>query len=428
MESRIWYVTGASRGLGRAIVEAAVAAGDRVFATARRPEALADLTARYPDSLRTAAVDVTDLPAVRTSVAAALDEYGRIDVVVNNAGYANLAAIEDITSADFRAQVDTNLFGVVNVVQTVLPALRRQGAGRIINVSSVGGRVGTAGLAAYQAAKWAVNGFTEVLAQEAGPLGIKVTAIEPGGIRTDWAGSSMAVPPISAPYQPTVGVIASLLDRIRDTVGGDPILVADAVLRLSRLDEPPVRLLLGTDAVIGARQAAQTLSTNDIQWAEFSRSIDRPEATPDELDPLGILAADPAAVVHRFVDEVINSGDLDVLPELWAENLRWHGGSLGETEGLVAYTKQLASAREGSFTGMHLTIHDTIVRDDTVVLRFTNSGTQTGSFMGAPPTGNHAEWLGIGIYRVRNGKIVEAWFGEDTLGMLLQLGVITLPA
>ncbi|MFK3982387.1 SDR family NAD(P)-dependent oxidoreductase [Micromonospora sp. NPDC050397] len=428
MEPKIWYVTGASRGLGRAVVEAALRAGERVFATARKPEALGELVTRYPDALRTAAVDVTDLPAVTASIARALDAFGRIDIVVNNAGYANLSAIEDTDPNDFRAQVDTNLFGVVNVAQAVLPTLRAQGAGRIINISSLGGLVGTVGLGAYQAAKWAVNGFTEVLAQEVRPLGIKVTAIEPGGIQTDWAGTSMTVPPVSAPYQPTVGSFADLLAQIRGTVGGDPALVADAVLRLSRIDEPPVRLLLGTDAMIGARQAAQALAESDAQWAEFSRSADRPDATPEELDPLGILSTDPAAVVHRFVDEVINGGNLDILPELWADDLRWHGGSLGETHGLPAYSKQLADAHEGSFTGMRLTIHETIVKADTVVLRFTNSGTQTGPFMGAPATGRHAEWLGIGIYRIRNGKIAEAWFGEDVLGMLLQLGAITLPA
>ncbi|WBB69059.1 SDR family NAD(P)-dependent oxidoreductase [Micromonospora sp. WMMD812] len=427
MEPKIWYVTGASRGLGRAVVEAALRSGERVFATARKPEALGELVARYPDTLRTAAVDVTDLSAVNASIAAAHNAFGRIDVVVNNAGYANLCAIEDTDPADFRAQVDTNLFGVVNVTQAVLPTLRAQGAGRIINVSSVGGRVGTVGLGAYQAAKWAVNGFTQVLAQEVRPLGIKVTSIEPGGIQTEWAGASMTIGPISATYQPTVGAFADLLAQVRGTVGGDPALVADAILRLSRLDEPPVRLLLGTDAMIGAHQAAKALKENDIRWAEFSRSTDRPDATPQELDPLGVLTADPAAIVHRFVDEVVNGGNLDVLPDLWADNLRWHGGSLGETHGLAAYTKQLADARDGSFTGMRLTIHDTIVQDDTVVIRFTNSGIHAGSFMGVPATGRHAEWLGIGIYRVRDGKIAEAWFGEDVLGMLLQLGVISLP-
>jgi NAD(P)-dependent dehydrogenase (short-subunit alcohol dehydrogenase family) len=131
--------------------------------------------------------------------------FGHLDVIVNNAGYANLAAIEDVTLADFREQVDANLFGVVNVTKAALPVLREQGGGHVIQVSSIGGRLATAGLSAYQAAKWAVGGFSEVLAREVGPLGIKVTVLEPGGMQTDWAGSSMRVPPISEPYQPTVG-------------------------------------------------------------------------------------------------------------------------------------------------------------------------------------------------------------------------------
>ncbi|BCB82768.1 SDR family NAD(P)-dependent oxidoreductase [Phytohabitans suffuscus] len=416
MTPKTWYITGASRGLGRAIVEAALDAGDRVYATARRPENLTELAERHPDTLRTAAVDVTDLAAVGESVAAAIAAFGRIDVVVNNAGYANLAAVEHTTPADFRAQVDTNLFGVVNVTQAVLPALRAQGAGRIVNVSSVGGRVGTPGLAAYQAAKWAVNGFTEVLAREVGPLGIKVTAIEPGAIRTDWAGASMAVTPASPPYQPTVGAVAGLL---QDIGGSDPARVAGVVLRLSRLEDPPVRLLLGTDAVTGARQAAEALAGSDGRWERLSRSTDRPDTPGTDLAP--------AAVVHRFVDEVVNGGRLELLPDLWTEDLRWHGGSLGETNGLAAYTEQLRGAREGSFTGMRLTVHDTVVQGDTVVIRFTNSGTQTGPFMGAPPTGRHATWLGIGIYHLRDGRIAEAWFGEDILGALLELGAISLP-
>src|SRR5215813_5893484 len=151
-----------------------------------------------------------------------LSAFGRIDVLVNNAGYANLASVEDTTLEDFRAQVDTNLFGVVTVTKAVLPVLRQQGAGHIIQVSSLGGRVATAGLAAYQSAKWAVGGFSEVLAQEISPLGIKVTVLEPGGMRTDWAGASMSIPPISAPYASTVGMLARVLKSGANVAAGDP--------------------------------------------------------------------------------------------------------------------------------------------------------------------------------------------------------------
>jgi NAD(P)-dependent dehydrogenase (short-subunit alcohol dehydrogenase family)/predicted ester cyclase len=424
--TKTWYVTGSNRGLGRAVVEAALQAGDRVLATARHTGALADVAQRYPGRVRTAAVDVTDEAAVQGSVELLVREFGRLHVVVSNAGYANLSGIEDTSPADFRAQVDTNLFGVVNVTKAVLPLLRAQGYGHIINVSSVGGRVGTPGLAAYQAAKWAVNGFTEVLAAEAGPLGIKVTAIEPGGMRTDWAGSSMSIPPVSPPYQATVGALASLFAHGSGQAAGDPARVAEAVLRLSELDNPPVRLLLGSDAITSAQAAAKALADSDRTWEDLSRSTDRPGATPQQLDPLGIQQRDPVRVVHRFIDEVVNGGNIDRVDELWHHDLKWHGGAGGDLQGIEPYKASLRAAVTGAFTGMHLTIHDTIADGDKVVLRFTNSGTQTGPFMGTPATGKHAEWPGIGIYQVRDGKIAEAWFGEDILGMMLQLGAITL--
>src|SRR5262249_3309367 len=156
------------------------------------------------------ALDVTDPAGAEAAVQAAVDAFGRLDVVVNNAGYADLAAVEDVTLDDFTAQVSTNLFGVVHVTKAALPVLRRQGSGHVIQISSVGGRLATPGLGAYQAAKWAVGGFSEVLAAEVRPLGIKVTVLEPGGMRTDWAGSSMNVPPISQAYQATVGAMARL--------------------------------------------------------------------------------------------------------------------------------------------------------------------------------------------------------------------------
>ncbi|HEX5118808.1 MAG TPA: SDR family NAD(P)-dependent oxidoreductase [Pseudonocardiaceae bacterium] len=203
--SRVLLVTGSSRGLGRQVVAKALAAGHRVVATARHPGQLSDFVEAYPDTVRAVALDVADADAAAHAVRVAVDEFGRLDVVVNNAGYADLAAVEDITLDSFRAQLETNLLGVVTVTKAALPVLREQGSGHVVQVSSVGGRVASVGLSAYQAAKWAVGGFSEVLAQEVGPLGIKVTVLEPGGMRTDWAGSSMAIPPISPPYDATVG-------------------------------------------------------------------------------------------------------------------------------------------------------------------------------------------------------------------------------
>jgi NAD(P)-dependent dehydrogenase (short-subunit alcohol dehydrogenase family) len=191
-ESKVWLITGSSRGLGRSIAAAAAKSGARVMATARRPEDLDDLVAEYPDRVRAFALDVTDRQAARAAVQATIAEFGRLDVVVNNAGYANSGAIEEMTDEDFRDQVEANLFGVVNVTRAALPVMRGQRSGVLVQVSSIGGRVGgTPGMGAYQTAKFAVEGFSEALASEVGPLGIKVIIIEPGAFRTDWQGSSM---------------------------------------------------------------------------------------------------------------------------------------------------------------------------------------------------------------------------------------------
>ena len=286
--SKVFLLTGSSRGLGRQIAEAALAAGHRLVATARRPETLADLAGRYGDQLLPVALDVTDPAGAQAAVAAAVAAFGRLDVVVNNAGYANLASVEDVTLDDFREQLDANLLGVVNVTKAALPVLRRQGGGHIIQVSSIGGRLATPGLSAYQAAKWAVGGFSEVLAKEVAPLGIKVTVLEPGGMATDWAGSSMHVPPVSEPYQATVGVMAAL-HRNDDSppVLGDPAKVAQVVLAVADMDEPPLRLILGSEAYAYATAAARARAESDAAWHQLTVSTDRDDATAAERDPLG---------------------------------------------------------------------------------------------------------------------------------------------
>jgi NAD(P)-dependent dehydrogenase (short-subunit alcohol dehydrogenase family) len=285
--SQTFFLTGSARGLGRSLAEAVLAAGHQLIATARSPQQLDDLVERYGSSIRPIGLDVTDESAVRAAVAEGVAAFGGLDVVINNAGYATTAALEDMASAEFRAQIETNLFGVVNVTKAVLPVLREQGHGHIIQVSSVGGRLATVGLSAYQAAKWAVGGLSLVLAQEVAPLGIKVTVLEPGGMRTDWSGSSMAIPPISAPYQATVGALVERVHGSR-TQAGDPAKVADLVLRVAALDEPPLRLLIGTDAYTYATAAARALLEEDARWRELSVSTDHDDATAADLDPLAV--------------------------------------------------------------------------------------------------------------------------------------------
>jgi len=271
--SRIWFVTGSSRGLGREIVVAALEAGDSVVATARKAEQLDDLVKRYGDRVLALAMDVSDAGAVNTAVARAKGRFGRLDAVVNNAGYANMASIEDISIDDFRAQMSTNFEGVVLVTKAVLPILRAQGSGHIFQISSVGGRIGSAGLSAYQSAKFAVRGFSLVLAQEVAPLGIKVTVIEPGGMRTDWAGSSMQTPPVSEPYQPTVGRFVEMLRAYAGQEASDPAKVAQALLKLAGRSDAPVELLMGADAYEYATRAAEALAESDRTWRDLTVSV-----------------------------------------------------------------------------------------------------------------------------------------------------------
>ncbi|WP_433352296.1 oxidoreductase [Micromonospora saelicesensis] len=270
---RVWLITGCSRGLGRALAEAVLADGDHLVATARNPAQLDDLVDRHGDQVRTVALDVNDPAAARAAVRTAVDTFGRLDVLVNNAGYADVAAIEDMSEDDFRAQVEANFFGVVNLSRAALPVMREQGRGHIVQISSVGSRVASTGLGAYQSAKWAVSGFSGVLAREVEAFGIRITTVEPGGLRTDWAGSSMSALPISEPYRP---VIDPAVQRLRQASGaqpGDPARAAQAIIRITRVDDPPLRLLLGADAVAAAQAAAEALAASDAKWRELSESI-----------------------------------------------------------------------------------------------------------------------------------------------------------
>src|SRR5688572_6583932 len=253
---RVWFVTGSSRGLGRALVEVALEAGDRVAATARNPERLQDLLDKYGDAVLLLRLDVTDYDAAARVVAQAEETFGRIDVVVNNAGHSDLGSFEDTTIDSFRTQIDTNFYGVVNVSKAVVPDLREQGSGHIFQVSSLSVRLSAPGLTAYQAAKWAVAGFSSGLAQELAPFGVKVTVLEPGGMRTDWAGSSMTIPKPSAPYQPTSGGFADAVRAGSGHEANNARRVAQVVHDLAGRDNAPLRLLLGADAVPMAQQAA----------------------------------------------------------------------------------------------------------------------------------------------------------------------------
>ena len=278
--NKVWFVTGSSRGFGRELVRAALEAGDGVAATARRPEQLADLVETYGQRVLPLALDVTDPAQATSAMAATRDRFGRVDVVVNNAGYANVAPIETGDEADFRAQFETNFWGVYHVSKAAIPVLREQGGGLIVQFSSMGGRVGgSAGIASYQAAKFALDGFSRVLQAETAPFGIRVLVVEPSGFATDWAGSSMSIADIPERYADTVGRMKTV--RESDAVSaGDPARAAQILVRLSRRTDLPYHLPLGVNAVEGSIRQDERLLETDRAWAAVGRSADFAEPYP----------------------------------------------------------------------------------------------------------------------------------------------------
>ncbi len=276
-ETKNWFITGSSRGFGLALTRAVLEAGDRVVATARRPADLESLVQEHGKNVLGLALDVTDAKAARTAIAEGVEAFGRLDVIVNNAGYANSAPIEEMAEDDFRAQIETNLFGVVNVTRAALPVLRGQRAGTFVQFSSVGGRVGgTPGMGAYQTAKFAVEGFSEVLANEVAPFGINVMIVEPGAFRTDWQGSSMLLHPVGPDYDQTVGEINRYRDANNGTQPGDPVRGAGVIIEALRSGTPPRRLLLGAEAVAMTQRAEDIRAAERVAWAAMSAQSDYP--------------------------------------------------------------------------------------------------------------------------------------------------------
>jgi NAD(P)-dependent dehydrogenase (short-subunit alcohol dehydrogenase family) len=280
-QSQVWLITGSSRGLGQQLAQAVLAAGHRLVATARQPQQLQPLVDSFGDQVITVALDVTDAAAAKRAVQTAVEHFGRLDVLVNNAGYGNIAPVEEADDADFRAQVDTNFYGVFNVTRAALPVLRQQGSGHIIQISTIGARLGMPGLSAYHTAKWALEGFSESLAKEIAPFGVKLTMVEPGGFRTDWAGSSMTVAPVGTAYQPLFAPMLDYLQQHNGNQPGDPAKAAQAILQLTAMNQPPLRLLLGSDAVYLAQQVLAAREAEDAAFRTLSLSTDRDDSQPD---------------------------------------------------------------------------------------------------------------------------------------------------
>jgi NAD(P)-dependent dehydrogenase (short-subunit alcohol dehydrogenase family) len=268
---KVWLITGSSTGFGRSLAEAVLAKGDRLIATARKPEQLSELIAQYPDTARAVRLDVTKPTEVRKAVDAALQTFGRIDVLVNNAGYGAVGAIEECSDEMIRRQMETNLFGVLDMLRAVLPVMRQQKGGHILNLSSVGGFVSFGAVGIYCATKFAVEALSEALSQEVASLGIKVTIVEPGAFRTDFNGRSLVTPEQSIDdYAPVSGEFLKWLAEMDGKQPGDPNKAAQAMIRVVESDHPPLRLALGADAVSTIEAKLASVKAELDAWKSVS--------------------------------------------------------------------------------------------------------------------------------------------------------------
>ena len=273
----VWLITGCSTGIGREIANLVLASGQRAAVTARNPDSVADLVAAYPDQALALALDVTENKAVIAAVNKTQQHFGTIDVLVNNAGYGYMSALEEGEDAEVRKLFDTNFFGVVDLIKAILPIMREQNSGYIINMSSMTGLVTNPPNIYYSCTKYAMEALTEGLAKELEPFNIKVTAIEPGAFRTDWATRSMqeTATPIEA-YADTVGARKELIKLAGNMLPGDPKRIADAVLMLADHDDPPLHLLLGHDVLGAFRQKLSDWNSSIDEWEAVTKDVNFP--------------------------------------------------------------------------------------------------------------------------------------------------------
>ncbi|CAM4121724.1 SDR family oxidoreductase [Kibdelosporangium persicum] len=275
--SRVWFITGASRGLGRAFTEAALSAGDRVVGAARDVAPLDDLVARHPDRMLASSLDVTDRAAVFDVVEHAVQHFGRLDIVVNNAGALFAGMVEEFTEAEARAQLDINFFGALWVSQAVLPRLRAQGSGHVLQISSIGALGGFPSTGLYSASKFALEGMSEALAAEAAQFGVKVTIVQPGGYWTDLYTSSRATSP-NPVYDPLREELAK--QWADGSVDSEPRLAAEAVMKLVDSADPPLRLLLGSMVYDVAFAISRQRMETWAGWEEVSRAAEKAVPAP----------------------------------------------------------------------------------------------------------------------------------------------------
>jgi NAD(P)-dependent dehydrogenase (short-subunit alcohol dehydrogenase family) len=282
--SRVWFITGASSGLGHAVSAAALARGDRVAATARKPTALAALASKHPERLLALQLDVADAQAARQTIDRAVAHFGRIDIVFNNAGYGHIGAIEELSDAELRRQLEVNLLGVINVTRAALPHLRKQRSGHLVQMSSLNGVEGLVGGGYYAASKFAVEGLSESLAQEVADLGIKVMIVEPGPLRTRFLNDKSAKWAKSiADYADSVGKGRETLRAMDGKQPGDPQRAAHAILKAIDADRPPLRLPLGRIAIQHIRSGLEAKRKQLDAWAELGATADFPQREHTDL-------------------------------------------------------------------------------------------------------------------------------------------------
>ncbi|HEX6476873.1 MAG TPA: oxidoreductase [Acidimicrobiales bacterium] len=273
-DGRVWLITGASSGFGQAIAEAALAAGDTVVATARRMAAVEALVAAHPDKAHGLALDVTDTDQIGEVVSEVLHRVGRIDVLVNNAGHTQVGAVEETTDRELRDLMDVHFFGPAALTRAVLPQMRRQGSGTIVQMSSIGGQLSFAGFSAYSATKCALEGYSEALASEVDPLGIKVLIVEPGAFRTNLFGSARHESAAMSVYEDSVGSTRAMINDSAGKQPGDPGRAAAAILAALESEAPPLRLVLGNDAVDAIGSHLDMVRRDLETWEPVSRRTD----------------------------------------------------------------------------------------------------------------------------------------------------------
>jgi NAD(P)-dependent dehydrogenase (short-subunit alcohol dehydrogenase family) len=278
-EKKVWFITGCSTGFGRELAKHLLENDYRVVVTARNADKVQDLVEINAENALAINLDVTDKAQVAHAVAKAVEYFGKIDVLVNNAGFGYFGAIEESDDAEVRAMFEANFWGLAEMTRAVLPKMREQKSGTIVNISSIGGIVGFPGVGYYNATKFAVNGFSDALQKEVAPLGIKVITVEPSGFRTDWAGRSAneAVNNI-ADYAETAGANQATIRGYSGNQPGDPVRAAKAIVQAVESENPPLNLLLGRAALRGARLKLENLKKDFDAWAEVSEGADFPEA------------------------------------------------------------------------------------------------------------------------------------------------------